>query len=185
MKKRLKPTPRPAPTRAERAAARVARAGAPSEIWLYNKSDGENWNSDECSSREEAIARGREEYGAVDFCVGTKGANLRLDAEQAIDVDMVIENFADQLADQAGEAAAEAFEPTPGQEADLEQRLVEATQKWLRAHKLAEVNYYTIDNVQHVPAVAPTVEGAPGAVGANGTDCPGPGPQGPPPPITS
>lgn len=178
MKKRIKPAPRPAPTRAERAAARLART-ATNETWLYNKSDIEGWGSDECRTRDEAIERGREEYGNVAFYVGTKGAKLRLNAENAINVDRVIESFADQLADEAGDDAAEAFEPTVDQEKDLERRLVEATQKWLKVHKLTEVNYFIVDNVTMVPAV-PVAQAAAGATGARGTDCPGPGPQGSP-----
>lgn len=151
MKKRLKPSPPPPPTRAERAAARLSRRPVdPVLTWLYNHVQEEGWGGDECKSRDEAIARAREAYGAgASFYIGKKGMPMRINAD-VVNADWVIEGIQERLHEQAGDVAAEAFDPTTEQSADLEKRLEETVRVWLRKHKLDSIAYYLVDEVEFV-----------------------------------
>jgi hypothetical protein len=116
----------------------IGATEAQPQLWYYTTDPDGVWHG-KCSSREEAIEAGRDEYPGEDYFVAW-AINDPIRLADWIDIEGILERADDALAD-SDRVSFEydeqpVFEATPEQQRDLFARVQRACDEWQAAHKL-------------------------------------------------
>lgn len=118
--------------------------------WIYNTNEEVWMNCGPYDTKEEAIKAGKEEFGGnrYQFFVGQIN---NMDIGVGVDVDMIIEDIAENVYSEVGEAA-ECYLDDVGKEdlVELEDLLNDVLHQWMEKHDY-KPNYFRVGNIECIP----------------------------------